>query len=712
MTFIKNKTAYVVKRNLVDGDYFPLTNSEYGVQNIEHLQTVSAELGDLRDYLIAGLSPETGGTLKIAEIVLESSETAIEDAVNAVDPAYEVQRYEVVIFDLNGAKFILNKANITFGDGETPLTSDDFTLLNKSVSIGDGEAVFNGYNADGEAEFNSIKSSGNDVSSAGGNITIDPKAATSVGASGISVYDGLSAGKIHQLRKITSTGNDVTLDSQMVRVEPKQGTNLGDEAEIYKGLNSGTKLHEFRTLATDNLEITTVGNTVKINTPADPSDVKFYVNANYTPPVGVTPNGSLSKPYVTLKDALDAYIGSGTVDTPEYENVGSIELLSDVQTGQVGDDDEIVYLVANGLYIKGNGYIITYRGEQDYFVSTAYLISEIGYDGNSRLNKNAIMTFENVTLKSTKTHKMVYHKNYTSPTYSNSQNTSVMIFTNCIIEDSAYLNELADYTAISGATVFGSQIYYQSSLPTDSYVVKTENLNWTNEGNLVFDNVWVKGSSSTAIYIKNSKCFWKDIRIDFNQYYVNSIGLTGGKYPPLTDVVSILIEGSTISENYLRIENFKTQVQYGSYGSQQAGGQDAVIRAKNNSYVEIFNGFVYSETVNNGFQISKDTNLVLLNFDARNLSSLDSTHGLFSLIGTVPSSHTLAVVSGSSVKDVKFTDGDFEFIELYADSANVNTAIFTSLNDYANNAAALAGGLIPNNVYYNTSTHVATKVIP
>lgn len=358
MTFIKNKTAYIVKRNLADGDYFPLTNSEYGVAGMKHLQTVSAELGDVRDYLITGLSPETGGTLKISNIVLESAETAIEDAVNAVDPVYEVQRYEVVIFDLNGAKYLLNKANITFGDGETPLTSDDFTLLNKSVSLGDGTVVFNGYNADGEAEFNSIKSSGNDVSLAGGNITIEPKEASSVGASGISVYDGQTAGKIHKLRKITSTGNNVTLDGQMVRVEPKDGENLGNGVPIYKGVEGTSKLHQFYNLKSSSFTISKeisggneTGN-ILIESPSIPA---LYVNNLYKPTYEdfLNPNnlgkgeGTLAKPYTdtrtyssptsytdapntAIQNAKDAYIGADPLN-PDQE--GQVIVIQNNLTG-------------------------------------------------------------------------------------------------------------------------------------------------------------------------------------------------------------------------------------------------------------------------------------------------------------------------------------------------------------------------------------------
>jgi len=714
MTFIKNKTAYIVKSPLADHDYFPITNSEYGVEGMEYQQTVSAEMKDVRAYLIAGLSPETGGTLKISEIELISEETAIENAVNALDPVYEVLRYEIVIFNLNGAKYQLKLANVNIGDGETPLTNDDFILLNKSVSVGDGQNVFKGYNANGEAEYYSIKSDGNDVSESSGNIVINPKAATSVGASGISVYDGLdNSTKLHKLRKITSAGNDVTLDGQMVRVEPKQGSNLGATGQsIYKGINGTTKLHEFYKIDFPDHDVSLSGNVITVQNPADPSDVKFYVNANYTPPVGVTPNGSLSKPYPTLKEALDAYIGSGSVSSPEFSTIGTIELLSDVLTGESGDADEIGYLIANNLVIKGNGYSITYRGTQDYFISTAQLNSLVGYDGNNRLNQNVYMRFENLILKSETTHKMIYHKNYTSPTYSNSQNTSVLEFENCTIEDKAYLQELGDYTLLSGATLFGGNIYYQTSLPTNAYVVKTENLNWTGEGNLNLTNVKLIGSSSTVIYAKNTKCFWKDIRIDFNPFYVNSIGLTGGKYPPLTDISSIFIEGTTISKNYMRIENFTSQVQYGSYGSQQAGGQECIIKAENSSYIEIFNGFWYNETLNNGFQIGKDVDLVLISFNGINITSLDEDYGFLKLIGTVPSEHTVATIDNSTLINVKFTDGDFNFIKPYGANANVNKAAFTSYADYANNALALAGGLIPNNIYYNTSTHVVTKVIP
>ena len=122
-----------------------------------------------------------------------------------------------------------------------------------------------------------------------------------------------------------------------------------------------------------------------------------------------------------------------------------------------------------------------------------------------------------------------------------------------------------------GVTVFGVPVKYQTALASDKYLVRNEDVNWTGEGNLILENVSIKASSSTAIYAKNTKCFWKNVEINFNPFFVNSGGIVSTKCTPKNDVFSVFIEGTVISQNYFRIENYSSQVQYGTYNSQQAG---------------------------------------------------------------------------------------------------------------------------------------------
>jgi len=525
--------------------------------------------------------------------------------------------------------------------------------------------------------------------------------------SDVKVYDATSVGTgetIYKNKTVSPSGNNVTFNFKEISTN-----NIGSGIGVINGATtSGDDIViSGKTLKTTNLSITeTIPGEIVIDAPTDPSDIKFYVNANYQ---GGNSNGSLARPYVTLKEAYDRYIGTGDVASPQFATIGTIELLSDVETGQTGDPDEIGYLSANSLRIKGNGYKITYRGTKEYFISTAYLITQVGLDGSNALNKNISMSFEDLTITSNTVHEIVEHKNYTSPS-ATSQNTCSMIFRNCVLEDQAYLQELGSYTTLSGVTVFGVPVKYQTALASDKYLVRTEDLNWTGEGLLILENVTLKPSSSTAIYAKNTKCFWKNVEINFNPFFVNSGGIVSTKCTPKNDVFSIFVEGTVISQNYFRIENYTSQVQYGIYNSQQAGGQGAIIKTLDNCFVEIFKGFVYFETMTNVFLISKDTLMSLRSFDGSNIISLDATYGAFKLSGSIPGAPVFIDVNLSTINNVKNWT-TLQYIRPTAASATINGAYFSDKPDFPDNALAIAGGLVPGNEYYDTTGQIATRVV-
>ncbi len=93
-------------------------------------QTKNYNVANLRQYVLSGLEPETGGTLKITTIT-ETSETYLtpESWINNQDPAIEVLQYEIIFLILNGRTYIFRKNNATYGVGETQAISSDFTEI-------------------------------------------------------------------------------------------------------------------------------------------------------------------------------------------------------------------------------------------------------------------------------------------------------------------------------------------------------------------------------------------------------------------------------------------------------------------------------------------------------------------------------------------------------------------------------------------------------
>lgn len=141
MTRIKNTIAYKIKTPLSLSDYAVGTNNEDGIPGYAKGQTISIGLDEMRELFLAGLSPETGGTLKITEIVPDTELTSISAVANAISPAYAVQRYEFVAIDLNGVIYLLKEQNITFGLGQTALADSDFIKFTSIVNKGTGQAL-------------------------------------------------------------------------------------------------------------------------------------------------------------------------------------------------------------------------------------------------------------------------------------------------------------------------------------------------------------------------------------------------------------------------------------------------------------------------------------------------------------------------------------------------------------------------------------------
>lgn len=126
-------------------------------------QTKNYRASDLRNYMLSGLDPVTGGNLKITTITAtDELNLTPEDYINSQDPALEVLNYEIIFLILNGRTYIFRKNGDTFGVGETQTTSDDFTEIDITsiiqANLQDLESVLNEGNEapDKDAKINNL----------------------------------------------------------------------------------------------------------------------------------------------------------------------------------------------------------------------------------------------------------------------------------------------------------------------------------------------------------------------------------------------------------------------------------------------------------------------------------------------------------------------------------------------------------------------------
>ena len=97
-------------------------------------QTKNYKLSDLRNYFVAGLSPEVGGTLRISEITYEGELDTPEDVANSLDPSFQVLPYHLVFINVNGQQFLLKEQDILIGEDELALSNSDF--IEFPISVG------------------------------------------------------------------------------------------------------------------------------------------------------------------------------------------------------------------------------------------------------------------------------------------------------------------------------------------------------------------------------------------------------------------------------------------------------------------------------------------------------------------------------------------------------------------------------------------------
>lgn len=126
--------------------------------------TKNFQVSDLRQYLLSGLDPETGGNLKITTIsATDEVNLTPEDYFNSSEDPIVVLHYEIVFLILNGRTFIFRKNNDIYGVGETQVVPSDFTeiditsVINSNLENQDLDTVLSqGNESLRDAKVNSI----------------------------------------------------------------------------------------------------------------------------------------------------------------------------------------------------------------------------------------------------------------------------------------------------------------------------------------------------------------------------------------------------------------------------------------------------------------------------------------------------------------------------------------------------------------------------
>ena len=313
MTKIKNTNAYPFDVTISDLDYVIGSDGD----NLGKI-TRNYNIGDLRRYINSGLSPEVGGTLKVSEITYNGVLTSPSEVANALDPNYQVLQYHIVIFSVNGNKYILKEQDITLGLSGTSVTDEDFILIIGFTKLGDGTNVLKGYNTStGLHEFYSIKKDGNllNLTESLGNIilSINETELSAFIKENCKTYSVLNAGTGAEIYKDSTVVGDNTQFNFRTVVQEDQGTGESFLRDIQQTTDE-LKIR-VKTLVSDNLTITATDEEVRIETPMTASIPALYVNDLYKP---------TSQEWLSENSAQNSgipvvgfqYIGKGTLAQP------------------------------------------------------------------------------------------------------------------------------------------------------------------------------------------------------------------------------------------------------------------------------------------------------------------------------------------------------------------------------------------------------------
>lgn len=450
------------------------------------------------------------------------------------------------------------------------------------------------------------------------------------------------------------------------------------------------------------------GDSINVEVPGSTTIKTFYVDPFST---SSEETGSRAKPFKTLKKAIEAFIDApngGTILAPLYGYTGKIELLNNVSVYS-----DLPYITVNRLKLEGNGFAIYYYGNQDYFISTAYLVGLDPKSISGKLDYDIKMEFSNVLIATAYTNKLVYNLAYKSPTFSGYQNTSGITFNKCTFIDltwqignsSAYIN--------TGQTHFGVPVYAQNTLPGDAYMIKSENIAWFGDGTLIFNDCKVFPTTSSAMYYKNTTGGALNLIMDYNYTRRNYSVLSGVDYLNSDVVNNITVEndystnpiGSTTS--WVRIRNYSQE----SHPS-TVGGQNALFKTLGDSTLLIQGAKIYLDFPNNLVQIDKSTGVVeLTDVDGLAVYSRDTTYGAFKYTGSTPLTTQKYVWSDkSAINLVKQGTPSTDYLLPSANSATINGAMYNTLPSYPDDITAISNGLISNCIYFNTTSNSLTKI--
>lgn len=445
----------------------------------------------------------------------------------------------------------------------------------------------------------------------------------------------------------------------------------------------------------------------------------YYINYNYSSTSTSPSDGSIIRPFVNFDEARAKMIGTGTILNPQYPNATFI-----MQTSSTTALNPTI----NTLRIVfEKGTTLTYTGNDPYVFDTEVLYPLVIKDGLNEITQSINLEIGGVGGISRTTPggyiRSVGAKRGSSTTTNNLNTINIRI--NRTDEDRISLVEYQGYnSSIYGGDVLASD---GVTLVGNTYN-PTRSLKWTTQLNPTFPLVYASGNSfvgfSYPIYgagtlfiatLVNTALHVENTNIAFNKLIVDS-----------TDDLISVVQGSTFVPGFPgvyelknapaihmeNVEGFINTVEYINGGTFGFHGWDKFFNIKGsfnlrgtinydtNYYIKTFAHF--EDTVQDYFKFNGKTKSGNLNSRINYLINSPRTGNFYLYMQNTAITNVLNISKNPSTTIIPITEGTI---------ASINAIPYLSgINNYTNDAAATATGLLQNALYFNTTINALDKI--
>jgi len=564
---------------------------------------------------------------------------------------------------------------------------------------------------------------------------------------GKKVYKGTDTLGRKQLRTIDKTGNlitvtenintvDISIDETVLTdfIKTNQKSydinNVGTGTKIYQEPDptpvGNTTTFNLKSLKSNTLQITSTEDEIIINSMDNDFRylTSFYVNSNYTPTVNSPADGSIIRPFPTWEEAKTAFIGTGTIQQPEFD--GSIIIL---QTSATATTNPTV----NRLIVRfENSSVLTYTGTDLYMFDTEILYplvpkntprNDLQYDIVIKLiGKGTITRTAGIGLV-----RGMGTNRPGSPAQLNDKQCFIQLGSSdndniALVERSSYPSNTWEApnggftTLTDGVTTlesfYGTPHRYSTLLnPTTPLIyLQYESGTPFTYGVRVFGDLFIQSLANVAVRVVGNTIFGGsgNLKLSLNGTYISALDgtkVTGmpfnyGYKPP---VGKNLIEGLNGGVIYFPMIKIEDKAGY------SVSSLDNLFKFTGNGYIaygdlDLSANFYINKLFDLSDVSNTSTGFTIANtlqgskIDLPNLNYfIDTNQSTFTLY--MPNT-VVKTFLNKSVNPVTINTDTLGTLSSFK-----GVPLISGISNYANDAAATTAGLIKNSLYFNTTTN-------